>query len=98
MYKARLGILLVLLLGIAATCTVTMRAQSFGGAFQRKKIVLVRKLPPTGHIDGSTFTVKVSGPGIPGDVAQVLQSTVESLMISNDSRLRSVTDHPDATI
>jgi len=73
-------------------------AQNFGGSFQRKKIVLVRKLPPTGHIDGSSFQVTVSGIGIPGDVTQALQSTVESLMISNDSRLHSVADHPDAKI
>jgi len=96
MCKARLGILLML--GFAAAPAVTASAQNFGGAFQRKKIVLVRKLPPTGHIDGSSFTVKVAGVGIPGDVVQGLQSTIESLMINNDSRLRSVPDHPDAVI
>lgn len=101
MCKARLGILLAVLLGAIAIPGVTVRAQNFGGAFQRKKIVLVRKLPPTGHIDGSSFLVKVQGLGIQGDVIQGLQSTVESLMISNDSRLHSVmapTDRPDATI
>jgi hypothetical protein len=98
MSKVRPVILLVLLLGIAATCTVTMRAQSFGGAFQRKKIVLVRKLPPTGHIDGSTIKVDVAGAA--GDVNASLQSTIESLLISNDSRLRPAADkeHPDALI
>ncbi len=77
-----------------------MRAQNFGGAFQRKKIVLVRKLPPTGHIDGSTFAVKVTGAGIPPDVTTTLQSSLESMLISNDPRLRSVDekDHPDAII
>jgi hypothetical protein len=56
-------------------------------------------LPPTGHIDGSSFMVKVTGTaGIPGDVVQSLQSNVESLIINNDSRLHSVMDHPDAMI
>jgi hypothetical protein len=75
-------------------------AQNFGGAFQRKKIVLVRKLPPTGHIDGSTFMVKVVGAGIPADVMANLQSTIESVIVANDPRLRSVTgtERSDAVI
>jgi hypothetical protein len=99
MCKARLGILLAVLLGVVATPAVTARAQNFGGAFQHKKIMLVRKLPPTGHIDGSSFKVQVSGG--PGDVDQALQSTIESLIIGNDSRLHTVmspTDKPDAMI
>jgi hypothetical protein len=86
-------------MGTAAIPDAATQAQSFGGAFQRKKIVLVRKLPPTGHIDGSSFKVQVTGG--PGDVDQALQSTIESLMISNDSRLHSVmspTEKPDAMI
>jgi hypothetical protein len=99
MYKARLGILLTAMLGVVAVPGVTVRAQNFGSAFQHKKIMLVRKLPPTGHIDGSSFKVQVSGG--PGDVDQALQSTIESLIISNDSRLHTVmspTDKPDAMI
>lgn len=93
------AILLVFLLGTAAVQGVSMYAQNFGGGFQQKKIVLVRKLPPSGHIDGSTFAVKVTGAVTP-DVSQGLQSEIESLIISNDSRLRSVTEaeHPDAVI
>jgi hypothetical protein len=79
-----------------------MQSQGFGGAFQRKQIVLVRKLPPTGHIDGSTFIVNVTGAGIPPDVMTVLKSTLESDLVANDPRLRSVVDafkdHPDAVI
>ena len=89
MDKARAGILLVFLLGASAILCGPSRAQNFGNGFQRKQIVLVRKLPPTGHIDGSTFMVKVTGP-VPGDVIQNLQSTLESLIVSNDTRLRSV--------
>jgi len=93
----RFGVLLVL--GVVAVAGFSVRAQGFGNAFQKKKVVLVRKLPPTGHIEGSSFVVKVSG-AVGGDVTQALQSTVESLIISNDSRLHSVMppDKPDATI
>ena len=98
MLKAKFGILLTLLFGAAAICGVSV-AQNFGGAFQRKQIVLVRKLPPTGHIDGSTFTINVTGPGM-GDVPENLKSTIESIIVANDPRLRSVTatEHPDAVI
>jgi len=34
--------------GVIAVPGITVRAQNFGGAFQHKKIVLARKLPPTG--------------------------------------------------
>jgi hypothetical protein len=71
-------------------------AQNFGNAFQRKKIALVRKLPPTGHIDGNSIRVEVTGAS--PDVTSALQSTLESLLISNDSRLRTDKDHPDAVI
>jgi hypothetical protein len=100
MRKTRFVVLVSFLVGISAIQTQSVRAQNFGGAFQRKKLVLVRKLPPSGHIDGSTFTVKVTGAGIPPDVTQGLQSMVESILISNDARLRSVpeSEHPDAMI
>jgi hypothetical protein len=98
MYKARLGKLLIILLLAVAIPGATMVAQNFGNSFQHKKITVVRKLPPTGHIDGSSFMIKVQGAGIPGDVSQGLQSTIESLIISNDSRLHSVMDKPDAMI
>ncbi len=98
MDKAKAGMLLFLLVGTTAIFCGPMRAQNFGG-FQRKQIVLVRKLPPTGHIDGSTFAVNVAG-GVGGDVLVDLKTTLESLIVSNDTRLRSVTpaEHPDAVI
>ena len=102
MFRARFGFLSVLLLGISAMGAVTAQAQNFGGGFGRKKIVLVRKLPPTGHISGSTFAVNVTGPGIPGDVILNLKSTIESMIVNNDPRLRSVGmgpgEKPDAVI
>jgi hypothetical protein len=98
MCKTRLGILLVLLLGMVAAPSVSVQAQNFGGAFQRKRIVLVRKLPPTGHIDGTSIRVLVTGAG--ADVTSNLQATIENLLVNNDSRLRTASDKetPDALI
>ena len=97
MHKARLEVLLVFLFGFA---TIPAPAQSFGGAFHARKIVLTRKLPPVGHIQGSTFAVNVTAPGIPGDVAMNLKSSIESIIVSNDTSLRTVgpNEHPDAVI
>lgn len=71
-------------------------AQNFGNAFQRKKVALVRKLPPTGHIEGNSIRVDVTGAA--PDVTNAFQSTLESLLISNDARLRTEKDHPEAVI
>jgi hypothetical protein len=96
MYNAKSAILLILLLGTVAIHDVPIHAQNFGGAFQRKKIVLIRKLPPTGHIDGTSISVKVTGAG--ADVTSNLQTTIESLLISNDSRLRTVSEKESADV
>jgi hypothetical protein len=76
-----------------------LSAQNFGGPFQRKRITLVRKLPPTGHIDGNSFAVNVTGAG--SDVTSDLESTITSMLVNNDGRLRSISDpkeRPDAVI
>ncbi|HEX3571746.1 MAG TPA: hypothetical protein VHU44_13075 [Acidobacteriaceae bacterium] len=89
-----------LLLPFVATASILLtapaHAQNFGNPILRKKIVLVRKLPPTGHIEGNSIRVEVSGAA--PDVTNAFQSTLESLLISNDSRLRTEKDHPDAVI
>lgn len=75
------------------------RAQSFGNlVINRKKIVLIRKLPPTGHIEGTTFKVTVDARGMEADLATDLKSTLESMLIRDDSRLRSEEEHPDTII
>jgi hypothetical protein len=101
MTKTRIiSLLPAFLLSACAMQSALLHAQNFGGAFQRKQIVLVRKLPPTGHIDGSTFNVAVTGGGVPGDVVASLQSMLESTIVANDPRLTPVTDkdRPDAVI
>jgi hypothetical protein len=100
MDNARLRPLLIFLLAAVLMPRAIAPAQNFGGAFQHKKVVLVRQLPPTGHIDGSSFAVKVVGAGIPPDVTMNLQSTIESVIVANDPRLRSVTgnERSDAVI
>ena len=77
----------------------TMHAQNFGSLIiNRKKIALQRKLPPTGHVEGTTFKVNVDATGLQADLATDLKSTLESMLIHNDSRLRSEDGSPDTVI
>jgi hypothetical protein len=74
-------------------------AQNFGSLIiNRKKIVLQRKLPPTGHVEGTTFNVVVVAKGMDADLGTDLKSTLESLLIRDDSRLRSEEVRPDTVI
>ena len=72
--------------------------QNFGSAFTHKRIVLERKLPPTGHIDGTGIKVVVNAAGVQGDVATTLKSDLADILLRNDPRLRSEDVHPDTTI
>lgn len=63
-----------------------------------KKIVLERKLPPTGHIDGTGIKVVVNAVGVQGDIAATLQSDLENILLRNDPRLRTEDVHPDTII
>jgi len=94
--KFLLGFLIVLpLLGAAEA----VFAQNFGSLIiNRKKIVVQRKLPPTGHIEGTTFKVDVTATGLQADLPTDLKSTLESMLIRNDSRLRSEDGRADTSI
>jgi hypothetical protein len=84
-------------LGVAGT----MRAQNFGSLIvNRKKIELARKLPPQGHIEGTSFKVEATAlSGVQSDVATDLKSTLESVLVRNDSRLRTEDEgRPDTLI
>jgi len=72
--------------------------QNFGSAFTKKKIVLERKLPPTGHIDGTGIKVVVNAVGVQGDIAATLKSDLENILLRNDPRLRTEDVHPDTII
>ena len=71
--------------------------QGFGG--RKKTIVLERKLPAAAKLPGSSFNVRVT-PQNPqyADVAEKLQSVVETQMIRYNSDLSPSDDKPDATI
>jgi hypothetical protein len=75
-----------------------MWGQNFGSAFTKKKIVLERKLPPTGRIDGTGIKVVVNAVGVQGDIAATLKSDLENILLKNDPRLRSEDVHPDTII
>ena len=99
----RLGrkFLLGVLIGLPVMGGVgNIHAQNFGSLIvNRKKIVLQRKLPPTGHIEGTTFNVVVTeGAGLQQDLPTDLKSTLESLLVRDDSRLRTEDAHPDTVI
>jgi hypothetical protein len=93
--KTLLGSLLCLLVW---SPVLPAHAQSFGSSMARKKIILQRKLPPTGHIDGTTIKVVATAKGFQADIGPDLASTLEALLIRNDSRLRSEDAHPDTQI
>ncbi|MGA1982554.1 MAG: hypothetical protein ABSG84_08770 [Acidobacteriaceae bacterium] len=93
--------LLGVLIGLPVwSWAVSVPAQNFGNLIvNRKKIVLQRKLPPTGHIEGTTFSVVVTtAAGLQQDLPADLKSTLESLLIRDDSRLRTEDAHPDTVI
>ena len=99
MYNLPSKFLLVSLLCLLISSPATpARAQSFGSSMARKKLVLQRKLPPTGHVDGTTIKVVAVAKGFQADIAPDLASTLETLLIRNDSRLRSEDTHPDTLI
>lgn len=79
---------------------VVASGQNFGSSLSltRKKIVLERKLPPTGHIEGTGIKVVVNGVGVAADVTATLKSTLEDILLRNDPRLRSEDVHPDTII
>jgi hypothetical protein len=83
---------------IVSSSALPARAQNFGGSMGRKKLTLQRKLPPTGHIDGTTIKVMATAKGFQADIGPDLASTLEALLIRNDSRLRSEDTHPDTLI
>jgi len=74
------------------------RAQNFGMLIFRKKIMLQRKLPPTGHMEGTTFKVTVTASGLQADLPTDLKSTLESTLIKNDARLRNEDGRADTAI
>jgi hypothetical protein len=99
MYTRQLKIILgSLLCLLVSTPALPARAQNFGSSMSRKKIVLQRKLPPTGHIDGTSIKVVATAKGFQADIGPDLTSTLEALLIRNDARLRSEEEHPDTLI
>jgi len=92
---------MVVVAGLAALNLASASwGQNFGSALSltKKKIVLERKLPPTGRIDGTGIKVVVNAVGVQGDVAATLKSDLENILLKNDPRLRSEDVHPDTII
>jgi hypothetical protein len=71
-------------------------AQGFGSS--KKKITLLRKLPPTAHLNGTAIDVQVTAHNIQGDVATDLRNMLETELLKDDRRLRSEDKHPDSLV
>jgi hypothetical protein len=93
-------VILIAIAGAMSLAGIGMQGQNFGSpmSLTRKKIVLVRKLPPTGHIDGTGVKVVVNGVGVQGDISTTLKSDLEDILLRNDPKLRSEDVHPDTVI
>jgi len=76
---------------------VATLGQGFGG--RKKTIVLERKLPAAAKLPGSSFNVRVAAQNPQyKDVADKLQSVIETQLIRYNSDLSPSDDKPDATI
>lgn len=99
MYSGRPSRNVAMVAGFAAFLVAPLVwGQNFGSAFTKKKIVLERKLPPTGHIDGTGIKVVVTAVGVQGDIAATLKSDLENILLRNDPKLRTEEVHPDTII
>jgi hypothetical protein len=71
-------------------------AQSFGAA--KEKVTLMRKLPALVSLPGETIRVKVTGHADQSDLANDLQSLLETELLKDDPRLRVEENKPSAVI
>ena len=97
----RMGRRVVIAIGLFAVgAPATTCAQNFGSLIvNRKKISLQRKLPPMGHVEGTTFKVAVTaGTGMQGDLSTDLKSSLESILMRNDPHLRTEEGRADTQI
>lgn len=94
----RIGNVLIVAGFVALSLSPMLWGQNFGSAFTKKKIMLERKLPPTGHIDGTGIKVVVNAVGVQGDIAPTLKSDLENILLRNDPRLHAEDVHPDTII
>jgi hypothetical protein len=79
------------------TASVTLAgAQDFGTA--KEKVTLERKLPALVHLPGKTFKVKATAHTAEADVAQDLQTLLETELLKDDPELRSDERTPSAVI
>jgi hypothetical protein len=90
------GLLLAILAGLGLA--QSLLAQNFGVFIFHKKILLQRKLPPTGHIEGTTVKVNVTATGLQADLPTDLKSTLETTLLKNDARLRTEDGRADTVI
>jgi hypothetical protein len=79
-----------------ASMTLTVQAQNFGAA--KTKVTLQRKLPALIHVPESSIRVKASMHGDTTNLAQDLQSQLETELLKDDAKLREDDTNPETTV
>ncbi len=79
-----------------AAMALTVQAQSFGMA--KTKVTLQRKLPALMPVEGDSIRVKVTAHGDATNLAQDLQSQLETELLKDNPKLRSEETNPSTSV
>jgi hypothetical protein len=89
------GIAVAAALTVAATA-LTVHGQSFGMA--KTKVTLQRKLPALMPVEGDSIRVRVTAHGDTTNLAQDLQSQLETELLKDDSKLHEDDTNPSTSV
>jgi hypothetical protein len=79
-----------------AAMALTVQAQSFGMA--KTKVTLQRKLPAVMPVEGDSIRVRVTAHGDATNLAQDLQSQLETELLKDDSKLHEEDTNPSTSV
>ena len=79
-----------------AAMALTVQAQSFGMA--KTKVTLQRKLPALMPVEGDSIRVRVTAHGDTTNLAQDLQSQLETELLKDDSKLHEDDTNPSTSV
>jgi tetratricopeptide (TPR) repeat protein len=79
-----------------ASMALPVQAQNFGAA--KTKVNLDRKLPALYRLPGNTIRVRVTGKADESDLANDLQTQLETELLKNNSQLQDDENNPEVTI
>src|ERR1700728_1464993 len=79
-----------------AAMALTVQAQSFGMA--KTRVTLQRKLPALMPVEGDSIRVRVTAHGDTTNLAQDLQSQLETEVLQDDSKLHEDDTNPSTSV